>query len=82
MNHVKKTQFIDQLDEYLDRLCDNSEPVHIDLPNGRSAVLMSQSDFDSLQETLHLLSSPKNAERLLASIAEIEAGNAKQRDLP
>jgi len=29
---------------------------------------MSKSEFNSLQETLYLLSSPKNAERLLSSI--------------
>jgi antitoxin YefM len=37
-------------------------------------VMMSREDYDSLQETLYLLSSKNNANRLMASIAEYEAG--------
>lgn len=32
-------------------------------------------------ETIHLLSSPANAARLLASIAQAEAGQTEPRDL-
>jgi antitoxin YefM len=37
-------------------------------------VLVSLSEWNSIQETLHLLSSPRNAERLLAAIADFERG--------
>ncbi len=33
-------------------------------------MLISASELAGLQETAHLLSSPKNAERLLAALAE------------
>ena len=36
--------------------------------------MMSHEDYDNLQETMYLLSSPNNASRLMASIAEYEAG--------
>ena len=37
--------------------------------NGGNAVLMSESAYNGLQETLHLFSSPKNAARLLETVA-------------
>lgn len=39
-----------------------------------SAVLMSKDEYDSLKETSYLLDSPKNAERLLSSLAEARGG--------
>jgi antitoxin YefM len=42
---------------------------------------MSEEDFSSWTETVHLLRSPKNARRLLDSIAEAEAGKAQHREL-
>jgi hypothetical protein len=36
---------------------------------------------DGIMETMHLLRSPANAKRLLASIAEADAGNLTERDL-
>ena len=46
------------------------------------AVLVSFEEYESEQETLKLLSSPKNAERLLASIQQAEKGKLQERILP
>jgi antitoxin YefM len=35
----------------------------------------------SIEQTLHLLRSPANAKRLLASIAELDAGKGVEHDL-
>ncbi|MGY1452406.1 type II toxin-antitoxin system Phd/YefM family antitoxin [Streptomyces sp. SS8] len=51
-------------------------PVHIMSRNG-NAVLVSEEDFASWQETIHLLRSPANARRLAESIAEAEEGRAE-----
>ncbi len=42
---------------------------------------MSEEDFSSWTETVRLLRSPKNARRLLDSIAEAEVGDAQNRAL-
>ena len=42
---------------------------------GEPVVLLALSEYESLEETIHLLRSPANAERLLRSIKEAEAGN-------
>lgn len=41
-------------------------------------IMLSKEDFDSMRETIHLLSSPNNARRLLAAVADADAG----RDVP
>ena len=43
--------------------------------------MMSLGDFRSLEETAYLLRSPKNARRLLESVAALEAGRGKRRKL-
>jgi antitoxin YefM len=48
---------------------------------GKDVVILSKSDFDSMEETFYLLKSPKNAERLLESIKQLEAGKATERAL-
>ena len=42
---------------------------------------MSEEDFTAWTETVHLLRSPKNARRLLDSIAAAEAGEARHHEL-
>jgi len=42
---------------------------------------MSKEDYTSMEETLYLLSSPKNAERLMESIAQLQAGNTVEQKL-
>ena len=66
----------------IDSVNDDHEPLIITREGGKpSAVLMSLEDFASWQETNYLLKSPKNAERLLESIAELEAGKGVERAL-
>jgi antitoxin YefM len=56
----------------LDSVTRNHEPVLIKRERGNpAAVLISLEDYTSFVETVHLLRSPRNAERLLASIHEL-----------
>ena len=66
----------------LDSVNDDHEPVIITRDRGKpAAVLMSLEDFASYEETRYLLKSPKNADRLLTSIAELDAGKGTERKL-
>jgi antitoxin YefM len=49
--------------------------------SGESVVMVSLEDFNAMQETLYLLSSSKNAQRLARSIAQLNAGGAAAREL-
>lgn len=65
----------------LDTVCRDHEPTVITRQRGEHVVMMSLDDYNSLQETLHLLGSPKNAARLRESIAEFKAGKTSIRGL-
>ena len=81
MNALPYTTVRENLAKTLDRVCDEHEPVLITRRKAESAVLLSLSDYDSLQETVYLLSSRRNAARLRDAVDEIAAGKAQQRDL-
>jgi antitoxin YefM len=65
----------------MDRVVDDSDFTVITRQRGEPVVMVSMSEWNSIQETAHLLSSPRNAERLRASIAELEAGKVTRQEL-
>ncbi len=65
----------------MDSVCNDSDVVVITRRKARPVVLMSLDEYNSIQETAHLLRSPANAERLLESIAELQQGKAVTRPL-
>ncbi len=64
------------LAETLDKVCRDHDPVFVTRRNGETVVMMSLSDYRSMEETAYLLRSPRNAARLMAAIEEIESGLA------
>lgn len=70
-----------KLADTMDRVCDDHEPIIITRNGEQAVVMMSLEDFNSLEETSYLLRSPKNAKRLLESLAVLEAGKGKARSL-
>jgi len=82
MTHVSYTGPRQNLSRYLDEAVDTNAPIVVTRQGGKgNVVLISESEFAGWQETVHLLSSPKNAERLLASIAELEQGEGVEHEL-
>lgn len=70
-----------KLADTMDRVCNDHEPIIITRNGQQAVVMMSLDDFKSLEETSYLLRSPKNAKRLLESLAALEAGKGKARSL-
>jgi antitoxin YefM len=64
----------------IEQVNDDQEPVEI-VSKAGTAFLVSADQWRSLMETAHLLRSPANAERLLRSIADAEAGNTSVQGL-
>lgn len=60
------------LKSLIDDVCQNFEEFIITTKNKQSAVLISQEEYNSMKETLYLLSSKNNRDRLLDAVDEIE----------
>jgi len=70
-----------QLKDVMDRAINDKQEVVVTRKNGESVVVISLETWNAVNETLHLLSTPHNAARLRASIAQLEAGNGEEREL-
>lgn len=81
MNVFTYTEARNNLKSVLDKVIEDADVAVITRKEGQHAVVMGQEHYDSLMETLYLLSSPNNAARLNESIAQLRASQTKQRDL-
>lgn len=70
-----------ELKNYLDNVEFNNETLIIKRGSGKGTVLISLEEYNSIMETLHLLSSKKNARRLFESIEQMKTGKRAQRKL-
>lgn len=81
MQVVAYSQAKDRWVELMDRVADDRVPLVITRDEAPAVVLMSLEDYESFEETAYLLRSPKNARRLMESIAELEQGGGHAREL-
>ena len=82
MAHVSFTALRQNMARYFDRVTDDREPLLVTRQGGKgNVVILSEEEFDGWRETVHVLSSPGNAARLLASIRELDAGQGHARAL-
>ena len=63
-----------QLAATMDRVIADHAPVVITRHGSQACVLISLDDYESMEETDYLRSSPANHQRLLDSIRELEEG--------
>jgi antitoxin YefM len=81
MNILTFSEARASLKSVMDDVCNDHTPTVITRVNGEHVVMLSLSDFNSIQETMYLLGSAKNASRLMESVAQIKAGKAQPREL-
>jgi antitoxin YefM len=81
---MKKVNYIDfksNMNAYLDKVTEEKETIILDRDIGKRAVILSEKEYNSIMETLHLLGSKANARRLFESIDQINKGKFNERDL-
>ena len=81
MDAISYTAACQNLAKTMNRVCSDHEPIIITRNNEPSVVMISLEDFNALEETAYLLRSPKNAKRLLESIAQLEASGGTEKEL-
>ena len=75
------TEFRRNMRFYLERVFNMGKPLFISRPKGHDVVLLSKDEYDGMMETFHLLSSPRNASRLMDAIQADKEGNGEKKDL-
>ena len=81
MQSISYTAARSNLAKTMEKVCQDHAPVAITRKGEGTVVMMSMEDYQSLEETAYLLRSPKNARRLMASIAKLEQGKGIEKEL-
>ena len=75
------TEFRTRLKKFLDDVEQNNETLIIKRKSGKGTVMISLEEYNSIMETVYLLSSRKNADRLYESIQQMEEGKTVEQGL-
>jgi antitoxin YefM len=81
MRAISYSQARENLKAVIDQAVSDKAPIAITRQRGEGAVLVSASEWASIEETLYLLRSPANAQRLLDAVRSLEAGEGQERPL-
>jgi antitoxin YefM len=70
-----------KLKDVMDRVVDDHAPVIVTRKRGEAVVMISLADWNAIEATSHLLSTPANVERLTEAIRQLDAGAGQARAL-
>jgi antitoxin YefM len=65
----------------MDRVVADKTHVVITRQKAEAVVMVSLSDWNAMAETMHLVSTPTNAERLRAAVRQLDDGEGVERTL-
>ena len=75
------TEFRVSLKKFLDKVEDDNETLIIKRGSGKGTVLISLDEYNSIMETVHLLSSKANSDHLYESIQQMKEGKVIRNEL-
>jgi antitoxin YefM len=75
------TDFRKEMKYYLDLVTEDFETLIINRGKGKGAVMISLDEYNSLMETMYLLSSKANADSLHQSMKQFEEGRYSEKEL-
>jgi len=80
MANVRFTEFRQNFAHHFDKVLESRAPLLVTRQGKEAVVVIAEGEYESMQETLHLLSNPANAERLRDSIEQLRGGKTLDRD--
>ena len=81
MDAITYTQARKNFSSVMNEVCENHAPIIITRQSQKPVVMMSLEDYNAIEETLYLLRSPKNAQRLYKALDELKQGKYEEHDL-
>lgn len=70
MKTASFTEFRQNLKEYLQSIEDNQDVLLLSGPRKKSFIVLTLGQYEAMEETAHLLSTPANAARLTQGLRE------------
>jgi len=74
MEAINITELRKNIKETLNKVVDDNHEIIVHRPNQEDVVLVSLHEYNSLKETLELLSSTKNRDRLYLGMSQVNEG--------
>ncbi len=81
MRAVLYSQARNNLRSLINTVCDDYDEVIITTKDDKTAILISYEEYRGMKETMYLLSSKNNRERLMDSVEEIEDSRFLKKEL-
>ena len=80
MKQLSDAEVMARYDEVLDAVAKEGDEVVITREGNAPVVMVAMADYEALKETIHLLRSPANANRLLDAVGRLEANAPRQKN--
>ena len=71
----------ENLKEYMDRVCDDYEPLVVTRKGDRNVVMLSEESYNNILENMYILGNRENYEWLMESKRQLEQGLAAEHEL-
>ncbi|MGM0534149.1 MAG: type II toxin-antitoxin system Phd/YefM family antitoxin [Campylobacterota bacterium] len=81
MQAVVYSKARNNLRNIINKVCDDFDEYIITTKDDKSAVLISYEEYSAMKETMYLLSSKKNRDRLNEAVEQIENLEFEKKDI-
>ena len=81
MQSILYSKARNNLRDVINKVCDDFDEYVITTKDNKSAVILSYDEYRAMKETMYLLSSKTNRDRLNEAIEQIENGQFIKKDI-
>ena len=75
------SEFRNDLKKYLDEVENNNDTLLIKRTTGKGTIMISLEEYNSMMETMHLLSTEANRDHLRKSLDQVKKGKTVRKKL-
>jgi antitoxin YefM len=80
MRVAQVSEYRKRIAEFHRSVIENHDPLIIDLPGGEDVIVMSRTDYENLQETMHVLKDSVTMTSLLEGRIRAKSGESAGND--